>query len=99
MPSSPHPLVVAAAARTLDQMARALGELLAGLTQGLDLVSLHRIHDGIGQALVGSMNYETTPLGGTITEPPTRKPAEDGEQGDHSELGWGADLTAKSMGW
>jgi len=52
MPSSAHPLVVAAAARTLDQMARALCELLAGLTQGLDLVSLHRIHDGIGQALV-----------------------------------------------
>ena len=29
-----------------------LGELLAGLTKGLDLDSLHRIHDGIGQALV-----------------------------------------------
>ncbi len=51
-PSSAHPLVVEAAARTLDQMARALGELLAGLTQGLDVDSLHRIQDGIGQALV-----------------------------------------------
>src|SRR5271170_1661224 len=30
--SNAHPLVVAAAARALDQMARALGELLAGLT-------------------------------------------------------------------
>ena len=29
-----------------------MGELLAGLTKGLDLDSLHRIHDGIGQALV-----------------------------------------------
>ena len=52
LPSKAHPLVVAAAARTLDQMARALGELLTGLTQGLDVDSLHRIQDGIGQALV-----------------------------------------------
>jgi hypothetical protein len=43
-------LVVAAAARALDQMARALGELLAGLTHGLDMDSLHHIQDGIGQA-------------------------------------------------
>jgi hypothetical protein len=33
-------------------MARALGDLLAGLTQGLDVDSLHRIQDGIGEALV-----------------------------------------------
>jgi hypothetical protein len=33
-------------------MAGALGELLAGLTQGLDVEALHRIQDGIGQALV-----------------------------------------------
>ncbi len=52
LPSSAHPLVVRAAARTLDQMARALGELLAGLTQGLNVDTLHRIQDGIGQALV-----------------------------------------------
>ena len=52
LPSNAHPLVVAAAARTLDQMARTLGELLAGLTLGLDMDSLHRIQDGIGQALV-----------------------------------------------
>ena len=52
LPSNAHPLVVGAAARTLNQMARALGELLAGLTHGLDMDSLHRIQDGIGQALV-----------------------------------------------
>jgi hypothetical protein len=52
MPSSAHPLLVATAARTLDQMARAFSELLAGLTEGLDPDSLHRIHDGIGQDLV-----------------------------------------------
>ena len=52
LPSNAHPLVVAAAARTLNQMARALGELLAGLAHGLDMDALHRIQDGIGQALV-----------------------------------------------
>ena len=52
LPSNAHPLVAAAAARTLDQMARALGELVAGLTPGLDMDALHRIQDGIGQALV-----------------------------------------------
>ena len=52
LPSNAHPLVVAAAARTLDQMARALGELVAGLTHGFDMDALHRIQDGIGQALV-----------------------------------------------
>jgi uncharacterized membrane protein YccC len=52
LPSNAHILVTAAAARTLDQMASALGELLAGFTQGLDVDSLHRIQDGIGQAWV-----------------------------------------------
>lgn len=52
LPSNAHPLVAGAAARTLDQMARALGELLSGLTQGLDVDALHRIQDGIGRALV-----------------------------------------------
>jgi len=52
LPSNAHPLVVAAAARTLDRMARILGELLAGLMHGLDMDALHRIQDGIGQALV-----------------------------------------------
>ena len=52
LPSRAHPQVVEAAARTLNQMALALGELLAGLTRGLDVDALHRIQDGIGQALV-----------------------------------------------
>jgi hypothetical protein len=51
LPSNAHPIVSAAAARTLDQIARALGELLAGLAQGLDTNSLHRIQDGIGHDL------------------------------------------------
>ena len=51
-PSNAHTLVVRAAARTLDQMARTLEELLAGLRSGLDRDALHRIQDGIGQALV-----------------------------------------------
>ena len=51
-PSNAHPLLVGAAARTLDRMARALGELLAGLSRGLDVDSLHRIQDGLGEALV-----------------------------------------------
>jgi uncharacterized membrane protein YccC len=50
-PANAHRLVAVAAARTLDEMARVLGQLLAGLTQGLDLDSLHRIQDGIRQAL------------------------------------------------
>ena len=51
-PSNAHSLVVAAATQTLDQMARVLGELLAGFSHGLDIDELHRIQDGIGQALV-----------------------------------------------
>lgn len=52
LPSKAHPLVVGAAARTLERMAVTLGELLAGLAHGLDMESLHRIQDGLGQALV-----------------------------------------------
>jgi uncharacterized membrane protein YccC len=52
LPASAHPQVVTAAALTLDQMAEALRELLAGLTRGLDVDALHRIQDGIGEALV-----------------------------------------------
>lgn len=51
LPANAHLLVIAAAARTLNQMARALSDLLAGLTQGLDVDALHRIQDGIGQTL------------------------------------------------
>jgi uncharacterized membrane protein YccC len=51
LPSNAHSQVVEAAARTLDRMAATLGELLAGLTHGLDMDALHRIQDGIGQSL------------------------------------------------
>ena len=51
LPSNAHRLAIAAAARTLAQMAGAFGELLAGLSQGLDMAALHRIQDHIGQAL------------------------------------------------
>jgi uncharacterized membrane protein YccC len=51
LPANAHPLVAAAAARTLERMAQALGELLAGVQDGLDVEALHRIQDGIGQAL------------------------------------------------
>jgi uncharacterized membrane protein YccC len=50
-PASAHRLVAQAAARTLNRMAAAFGELLAGLTQGLDADAAHRIQDGIGEAL------------------------------------------------
>jgi len=52
LPSNAHRLAIEAAARTLDRMARALTELLAGLPQGLDNDALHRIQDGIGLSLV-----------------------------------------------
>lgn len=52
LPANAHRLAIAAAAATLDHMARAFGELLAGLKQGLDIGALHRIQDHIGQALV-----------------------------------------------
>ena len=55
LPANAHPLIAAAAARTLERMAQALSELLAGLRQGLDVDALHRIQDGIGQAL-GQLN-------------------------------------------
>jgi uncharacterized membrane protein YccC len=51
LPSNAHPIVSEAAARTLDQIAQALGELLAGLAHGLDMDALHRIQDGIGHDL------------------------------------------------
>ena len=51
LPANAHPLVAAAASRTLERMAQALGDLLAGLRDGLDVDALHRIQDGIGQAL------------------------------------------------
>jgi uncharacterized membrane protein YccC len=51
LPSNAHRLIAEAAARALDQMAQALGDLLAGWMRGLDVETLHCIQDGIGQAL------------------------------------------------
>jgi uncharacterized membrane protein YccC len=51
LPSRAHRLVAETAAHTLDQMARALGGLFAGLPRGLDIDSLHRIQDGIGKTI------------------------------------------------
>ena len=50
--SSAHRQALVAAAGTLDLMVRALGELLGGLTRGLDIEALHRLQDGIGLSLV-----------------------------------------------
>jgi uncharacterized membrane protein YccC len=52
LPSRAQGLALAAAARALERMAVALGELLAGLTKGLDNDALHRLQDGIGSSLV-----------------------------------------------
>lgn len=52
LPSRALGLATNAAARTLELMAVALRELLAGLTGGLDTDALHRLQDGIGESLV-----------------------------------------------
>lgn len=51
LPSSAYGLAIEAAARTLNRLADALGELMAGLKGGLDVDALHRIQDGIGEGL------------------------------------------------
>jgi len=51
LPSRAHSQLRASAARTLELIAAALAELLAGLTRGLDNDALHRIQDGIGGAV------------------------------------------------
>src|SRR4051812_4152084 len=53
LPSRAHSQLRLSAARTLELIAAALPELLAGLTRGLDNNALHRIQDGIGTAVVG----------------------------------------------
>ena len=53
LPSRAHGQIRANAARTLELIAAALSELLAGLTRGLDNDALHQIQDGIGTALAG----------------------------------------------
>ena len=52
LPSRAHSQIRISAARTLELIAAAFGELLAGLTRRLDNDALHRIQDGIGKALV-----------------------------------------------
>jgi uncharacterized membrane protein YccC len=52
LPSRANEQAIQAAARTLDNMARALHALLTGLTEGLDTEALHRLQDGIGQSLL-----------------------------------------------
>jgi uncharacterized membrane protein YccC len=51
-PSNAYRLAIEAAARTLDRLAHALGELMGSLKGGLELGALHRIQDGIGEALM-----------------------------------------------
>ena len=52
LPSRAQRTALNAAAGTLDRMAVALGELLDGLSSGLDNDELHRLQDGIGDSLV-----------------------------------------------
>jgi uncharacterized membrane protein YccC len=52
LPSRALGLATTSAALTLELMAGALRELLAGLTRGLDNDALHRLQDGIGHSLV-----------------------------------------------
>jgi hypothetical protein len=51
-PSSACGLAIEAAARTLERLAHALGELMVGLKEALDVEALHRIQDGIGEGLM-----------------------------------------------
>jgi uncharacterized membrane protein YccC len=53
LPSRAHSQIRASAARVLELMAAVLNELLSGLTRSLDNDALHRLQDGIGDALVG----------------------------------------------
>jgi uncharacterized membrane protein YccC len=55
LPSSSHREMRQVASRTLDLMAQVLVSLLAGLRLGLNENELHRLQDGIGQAL-GELN-------------------------------------------
>ena len=51
-PSSAYDLASEAAARTLERLADAAGELMTGLKQGLAADEHHRIQDGIGDAVM-----------------------------------------------
>jgi uncharacterized membrane protein YccC len=50
-PSSAYGSAIEVAARTIERLAHGLGELMAGLKWGLDVAALHRVQDGIGEAL------------------------------------------------
>jgi uncharacterized membrane protein YccC len=52
LPSRAHEQAIGVAARTLEQMARALRVLLSGGPEGMDTDELHRLQDGIGHSLV-----------------------------------------------
>jgi len=52
LPSRAHNQIRVSVARTLELIAAAFRELLAGSTRGLDNDALHQIQDGIGKALV-----------------------------------------------
>ena len=51
-PSSAYDLASEAAARTLERLADAAGELMSGLKQGLGADEHHRIQEGIGDAVM-----------------------------------------------
>ena len=51
LPSTAHRLAIETASRTLRLMAQAVDELIAGLTQNVDVEALRQTQDGIGQAL------------------------------------------------
>lgn len=53
LPSRAHEQIRTGAAQILDMMASALSELLTGAVHGLGNQELHRLQDGIGQALSG----------------------------------------------
>src|SRR3982074_315529 len=53
LPSRAHSQLRVSAARTLELIAAALTELLAGVTRGRDNDALHGLQDGIGTAMVG----------------------------------------------
>src|SRR4051795_8912352 len=53
LPARAHSQLRISAARTLELIAAALNELLAGLTRGRDNDALHALQDGIGAALAG----------------------------------------------
>src|SRR5271169_2222583 len=58
-PERAHGLLIESAARLLDLMAAALGELLDGFGQKLDAGSVRRIQDGIGEAVAGLGTIES----------------------------------------